>query len=83
MPDAIEQERDSRSVRSAADRTKHRAVLTFFAAAVTVGGCMFCFKLFSFLKTIKKDELAGFAYDPSSSTTWSPWASCSSWAGPS
>jgi len=41
-----------------------RAVLTFFTVAVTVGGCMFCYKLFSFLKTIKRDELAGFAYDP-------------------
>lgn len=25
---------------------------------------MFIFKLFSFMKTIKKDELAGFAFDP-------------------
>jgi nitrogen fixation-related uncharacterized protein len=36
----------------------------FFLLAVTAAGCMFVFKLFSFLKTIKKDELAGFAYDP-------------------
>ena len=25
---------------------------------------MFCFKLYAFLSTIKRDELAGFAYDP-------------------
>lgn len=25
---------------------------------------MFCFKLHSFLQTIKRDELAGFAFDP-------------------
>lgn len=39
-------------------------VLTFFVTAVTIAGCMFTFKLFSFLKTIKRDELAGFAFDP-------------------
>lgn len=36
----------------------------FFVIAVTVAGCMFTFKLFSFLKTIRRDELAGFALDP-------------------
>lgn len=41
-----------------------RAVLVFFVAAVTVAGCMFCYKLFQFLRTIKRDELAGFAFDP-------------------
>lgn len=51
-------------VSPAKDRAQRRAVLTFFVAAITFGGCMFCFKLFSFLKTIKRDELAGFAYDP-------------------
>ena len=41
-----------------------RNVHIFFITAVTIAGCMFTFKLFSFLMTIKKDELAGFAYDP-------------------
>ena len=36
----------------------------FFVAAITAAGCMFTYKLFSFMKTIKKDELAGFAFDP-------------------
>lgn len=36
----------------------------FFVSAVLAAGGMFIFKLFSFLKTIKKDELAGFAFDP-------------------
>ena len=41
-----------------------RYILTFFVLAITVAGCMFIFKLFSFLKTVKRDELAGFAFDP-------------------
>ena len=41
-----------------------RAVLWFFALAVTAAGGMFTFKLFSFMKTIKRDERAGFAFDP-------------------
>lgn len=41
-----------------------KIIHTFFVVAVTIAGCMFTFKLFSFLKTIKKDELAGFAFDP-------------------
>ena len=36
----------------------------FFVIAVTAAGCMFTFKLFAFLKTIKRDEMAGFAFDP-------------------
>ncbi len=36
----------------------------FFITAVLIAGGMFCFKLYSFLSTIKRDELAGFAYDP-------------------
>lgn len=36
----------------------------FFVVAVLVAGCMFTYKVFSFMKTIKKDELAGFAFDP-------------------
>ncbi len=39
-------------------------VHVFFVTAVTAAGCMFTFKLFSFLQTIKRDELAGFAFDP-------------------
>ncbi|MDA1266458.1 MAG: hypothetical protein O2816_15365 [Planctomycetota bacterium] len=46
------------------DRRKRRVVLTFFGAAVTVGGCMFVFKLFAFLTTVRRDEIAGFAYNP-------------------
>ena len=41
-----------------------RGVHNFFIVACVVGGGMFCFKLFSFMRTIKKDELAGFAFDP-------------------
>lgn len=41
-----------------------RAIHTFFVLAISVAGCMFIYKLFAFLKTIKKDELAGFAFDP-------------------
>lgn len=43
------------------DRT---LVLSFFTLAVTVAGCMFVYKLSAFLTTIRKDELAGFAFDP-------------------
>ena len=39
-------------------------VHTFFVIACTAAGCMFIYKLFSFMKTIKRDELAGFAFDP-------------------
>ena len=48
--------RDPRSVR--------RVVLCFFVLAVTTAGCMFTYKLFAFMQTIKRDELAGFAFDP-------------------
>lgn len=41
-----------------------RLVHIFFITAVTAAGCMFIFKLFSFLKTNAKDEIAGFAFDP-------------------
>ena len=41
-----------------------KPVLAFFSLAIAVAGCMFTFKLFSFMKTIKRDELAGFAFDP-------------------
>lgn len=40
------------------------AVHAFFTLAVLCAGGMFVFKLFSFMKTIKRDELAGFAFDP-------------------
>ena len=39
-------------------------IMIFFCTAVTVAGCMFIFKLSQFLATIRKDELAGFAFDP-------------------
>lgn len=48
-------------------KTKDRprtAITIFFVTAVTAAGGMFCFKLHSFLQTIKRDELAGFAFDP-------------------
>ena len=41
-----------------------RMVHAFFITAVLAAGGMFIFKLFSFLKTIKRDEMAGFAFDP-------------------
>lgn len=41
-----------------------RPILIFFVSAVFVAGCMFTYKLFAFLTTIRKDELAGFAFDP-------------------
>ena len=46
------------------DRSKRRAVLTFFTAAVAVGGCLFVFKLVAFLTTVRRDEIMGFAYNP-------------------
>jgi hypothetical protein len=46
------------------DRGARRGILIFFGSAVAVAGCMFTFKLYSFLRTIKKDDLAGFAFDP-------------------
>ncbi len=36
----------------------------FFVVVSLLAGCMFVFKLFEFLRTIERDELAGFAYDP-------------------
>ena len=45
-------------------RGSRRLVLSFFCLAVTIAGCMFTYKLFAFLKTIRRDELAGFAFDP-------------------
>lgn len=36
----------------------------FFLLFILVAGGMFCYKLFAFMKTIKNDELAGFAFDP-------------------
>ncbi len=41
-----------------------RRIDAFFITSVTIAGGMFVFKLFQFLKTIRKDELAGFAFDP-------------------
>ena len=45
-------------------RRPWRFVHTFFVLACTTAGCMFVYKLTAFLKTIKRDELAGFAFDP-------------------
>ncbi len=44
--------------------SSRRYVLAFFGLAVTAAGCMFTYKLFAFLQTIRRDELAGFAFDP-------------------
>jgi hypothetical protein len=41
-----------------------RIVHTFFIAACLTAGVMFTFKLHEFLRTIKRDELVGFAHDP-------------------
>lgn len=49
---------------SARERKSRSAFHLFFIAVSLAAGVMFTFKLFSFLKTIKKDELAGFAFDP-------------------
>ena len=35
-----------------------------FSLFVLIAGGLFCFKLFAFLSTIRRDELAGFAFDP-------------------
>jgi len=40
------------------------ALHAFFVVAVLVAGCMFTFKVWSFVKTVARDELAGFASDP-------------------
>ena len=45
-------------------RRQRRAIHIFFVLACTTAGVMFIYKLFAFLKTIKRDELAGFAFDP-------------------
>jgi len=54
--------------RTDVDRTAptapRRAVHAFFVLACITAGGMFCFKLHEFLRTIKRDELAGFAFDP-------------------
>ncbi len=49
---------------SGGSRAGWRAVHVFFTVICLIAGCMFFFKLHEFLSTIKKDELAGFAYDP-------------------
>ena len=41
-----------------------RGILIFFTIAVIAAGCMFVFKLYSFLSTIERDEMVGFAFDP-------------------
>ena len=45
-------------------KARWRAVHVFFTLVCVIAGCMFFFKLHEFLRTIKKDELAGFAFDP-------------------
>lgn len=41
-----------------------RAIHAFFVTACLAAGVMFTFKLHEFLRTIKRDELVGFAHDP-------------------
>ena len=36
----------------------------FMITACTIAGCIFIYKLFMFFETVKRDELAGFAFDP-------------------
>jgi nitrogen fixation-related uncharacterized protein len=45
-------------------KARWRAVHIFFSLTCIVAGCMFVFKLHEFLRTLKTDELAGFAFDP-------------------
>lgn len=49
---------------TARDSARARGLILFFVLASTAAGCMFVFKLFSFMETIRRDELAGFAFDP-------------------
>ena len=49
------------------DKPKERVFTLFhffFSLVVLAAGTLFVFKLFAFLSTIRKDELAGFAFDP-------------------
>ena len=46
------------------ERFRWRATHIFFTTVCLIAGGMFFFKLHEFLRTIKKDELAGFAFDP-------------------
>ena len=46
------------------ERVRWRAMHVFFVIISLVSGAMFFFKLHEFLSTIKRDELAGFAFDP-------------------
>ena len=49
------------------DRAKERVFTplhVFFCLFVLTAGSLFVFKLSAFLSTIRKDELAGFAFDP-------------------
>lgn len=41
-----------------------RAIRIFFLSASTAAGLMFCYKLFAFLSTHRRGDLAGFAFDP-------------------
>lgn len=54
----------STDTRKRGDRLRWRATHIFFTTVCLIAGCMFFFKLHEFLRTIKKDELAGFAFDP-------------------
>lgn len=49
---------------SAPERRRWRFVHVFFVTVCVIAGCMFFFKLHEFMRTIKRDELAGFAFDP-------------------
>ncbi|MEM7516355.1 MAG: cbb3-type cytochrome oxidase assembly protein CcoS [Planctomycetota bacterium] len=55
---------DSMDTQTAQRKKLSTYVHAFFILACSAGGCMFVFKLFSFMKTLKKEELMGFAYDP-------------------
>lgn len=48
----------------AARRSVFGPVHVFMILACTTAGCIFVYKLFQFFETVKRDELAGFAFDP-------------------
>lgn len=48
----------------AARRSVFGPVHIFMIGACTTAGCIFVYKLFQFFETVKRDELAGFAFDP-------------------
>lgn len=44
--------------------TVQKWIRVFFLTASACAGAMFCYKLFAFLSTNRRGDLAGFAFDP-------------------